>query len=78
MKVAVSIPDPVFDEADRLARDLKVSRSQLYADALAAFMSERGAAAVREKLDAVYGVETAPLDPALFRAQSLSLPVGAW
>ena len=78
MKVAVSIPDPVFDEADRLARDLKVSRSQLYADALAAFMSERGAAAVREKLDAVYGVETAPLDPALVRAQSLSLADEGW
>ena len=78
MKVAVSIPDPVFDEADRLARDLKVSRSQLYADALAAFMSERGAAAVREKLDAVYGVEAAPLDPALVRAQSLSLADEAW
>ena len=78
MKVAVSIPDPVFDEADRLARDLKVSRSQLYADALAAFMSERGAAAVREKLDAVYGVETVPLDPALVRAQSRSLADEAW
>ena len=78
MKVAVSIPDPVFDEADRLARDLKVSRSQLYADALAAFMSERGAAAVREKLGAVYGVETAPLDPALVRAQSRSLADEAW
>lgn len=78
MKVAVSIPDPVFDEADRLARDLKVSRSQLYADALAAFMSERGAAAVREKLDAVYGVESAPLDPALARAQSRSLADEAW
>lgn len=78
MKVAVSIPDPVFDEADRLARDLKVSRSQLYADALAAYMSERGAAAVREKLDAVYGVETATLDPALVRAQSRSLADEAW
>ena len=78
MKVAVSIPDPVFDQADRLARDLKVSRSQLYADALAAFMSQRGAAAVREKLDAVYGVDPAPLDPALVWAQSRSLPDEAW
>jgi metal-responsive CopG/Arc/MetJ family transcriptional regulator len=78
MKVAVSIPDPVFDEADRLARELKVSRSQLYADALAAYMGERGAAAVREKLDAVYAVESAALAPVLVRAQSRSIADEAW
>jgi metal-responsive CopG/Arc/MetJ family transcriptional regulator len=78
MKVAVSIPDPVFVEADRLARELKVSRSQLYADALTAYTGERGAAAVREKLDAVYAVESASLDPALTRAQSRSIADEAW
>ena len=34
MKTAVSIPDDVFEEAERLAARLKTSRSQLYARAL--------------------------------------------
>jgi metal-responsive CopG/Arc/MetJ family transcriptional regulator len=35
MKTAVSIPDEVFEEADRLARRMKKSRSQLFANAVA-------------------------------------------
>ena len=38
MKVAVSIPDPVFSEAERLAKQLKTSRSEIYARALRAFV----------------------------------------
>jgi metal-responsive CopG/Arc/MetJ family transcriptional regulator len=40
MKVAVSIPDPVFAEAEALARRMKLSRSKLYAKALDAFVAE--------------------------------------
>ncbi len=38
MKVAVSIPDPVFTEAEALAKRLKTSRSEIYARALRAFV----------------------------------------
>ena len=38
MKVAVSIPDPVYAEAELLARQLKTSRSDVYARALRAFV----------------------------------------
>lgn len=34
MKTAISIPDEVFRKAERLARRLKKSRSQLYAEAI--------------------------------------------
>ena len=34
MKTAVSIPDAIFEAAERLARKRKVSRSRLYAEAL--------------------------------------------
>ena len=34
MKTTVSIPDDVFEEAERLAAELKTSRSQLYSRAL--------------------------------------------
>lgn len=39
MKTAVSIPDDVFNEAERLADRLQTSRSQLYARALSEFVA---------------------------------------
>jgi metal-responsive CopG/Arc/MetJ family transcriptional regulator len=34
MKTAISIPDDVFDQAERLARRTRKSRSQLFSDAV--------------------------------------------
>lgn len=39
MKTAVSIPDDVFADAERLALRLQTSRSKLYARALAEFVA---------------------------------------
>jgi metal-responsive CopG/Arc/MetJ family transcriptional regulator len=39
MKVAVSIPDDIFKETDKLARQMKTSRSHLYSRALMEFLS---------------------------------------
>ncbi|MEO6717296.1 MAG: hypothetical protein ABIM50_08625 [Novosphingobium sp.] len=39
MKVAVSIPDTIFAEADALARRTKQSRSRLYARALSDYVA---------------------------------------
>lgn len=39
MKTAVSIPDNVFEDAERLASRLQTSRSKLYARALAEFVA---------------------------------------
>ena len=38
MKTAVSIPDPVFKKADRLAKKLRISRSSLYSRAIAEYL----------------------------------------
>jgi predicted transcriptional regulator len=62
MKAAVSIPDDVFGEGERLARRLKTSRSQLYARALAQFVAQhddnRITAGMNEVIDQVgAGVE---------------------
>lgn len=40
MKIAISIPDPIFAEAEILAKRMKLSRSKLYARALDAFVAE--------------------------------------
>ena len=39
MKTAISIPDKVFADADRLAKRLKKSRSQLYSEAVEDYVS---------------------------------------
>ena len=57
MKIAISVPDEIFEAGEHLAKQLGLSRSQLYADALSAYLSERGAAAVTAKLNAVYAQE---------------------
>jgi len=38
MKTAISIPDTVFADAERLAKRLKKSRSQLYSEAVAEYL----------------------------------------
>lgn len=78
MKTAISLPDPVFEAAEKLARDLHMSRSQLYATAIAEFVADHEERQVTAELDAVYGDEVAGLDPVLERGQLLSLPRQEW
>ncbi len=51
MKTAVSIPDEVFEEAERLARRLKKSRSEMYSRALAEYIARHGSSHVTELMD---------------------------
>ena len=78
MKVAISLPDPVFQAAEHLAKRLKKPRSRLYAEAIAEYVGTHGSTAVTERLNAVYGVEASAVDPALGRAQSKSVSHEAW
>jgi predicted transcriptional regulator len=53
MKTAVSIPDDVFADAERLARRLKTSRSRLYSKALAEYIARHSTNDVADALDRV-------------------------
>lgn len=70
MKVAVSIPDPIFADAEALAAELATSRSDIYARALAEFIGhhapERVTALMNQVLDAV-GEEADPFPGAAAR-----------
>jgi hypothetical protein len=68
----------VFEAGEHLARQLGLSRSQLYSDALSAYLSERGAAAVTAKLNAVYSKESSKLDPTFAGSQLMRLANEAW
>jgi antitoxin MazE6 len=80
MKTAISIPDSLFEEADRLAKSRGWSRSELYANAVTAYVNSERFSGVREKLDAVYGnnEEASAIDPFLADAQARSLPREKW
>ena len=58
MKTAISIPDATFESAERLAKRLGISRSQLYSTAIGALIEKYRYNGVTEQLDAVY--ETNP------------------
>ncbi len=78
MKTAISIPDDLFQAAEKLAKRLSVSRSELYAKALAAFLESRGGQDVTERLDSIYDGESSSVDPVLAKLQSLSVPREDW
>ena len=78
MKIAISVPDEIFEAGERLAKQLGLSRSQLYADALSAYLSERGAAAVTAKLNAIYSEQSSKLRAAFARSQLSRIADEAW
>ncbi len=73
VKTAVSIPDPIFEAADRLARRRRISRSELYAEALARLLEADESTSITERLDDVYAVQTSELDPGLAALQAFAV-----
>lgn len=57
MKTAISIPDPLFEAADQVAKRLRVSRSKLYATAILQFVQGHRTKGVTELLNEVYGAD---------------------
>ena len=78
MKTDVLIPDPLFEQAEALAAKLRLSRNELYAKALSAFLVEHDAARITAQLNQVYSAQPSTLDPVLARMQAASLPVEEW
>ena len=78
MKVTLSIPDDLFDTAESLCKRLGVSRSRLYATALAEFMAKHRGRKITQRLDAVYVSEDSRVDPATRRMQKRSLATKSW
>ena len=78
MKTAISIPDRIFKAADRAAKRLKISRSELYARAISAFLERQEDREVTQALDAIYAKESSTLDPVLKALQKASIPREEW
>jgi len=78
MKTAISIPDRLFNAAERAAKRQKISRSRFYARAVEAYLKTQQAKGVKEALDAVYATEDSSLDPGLAAAAYHILSKEKW
>jgi predicted transcriptional regulator len=78
MKTAISLPDEVFEQAERLASRLKVSRSELYAKALQDFVRRHAPDAITDTYDRICAeIESGP-EPFLGRAARKSFKRVDW
>lgn len=78
MKTAISIPDDVFAEADRLAKKLNQSRSQLYSRAIREYVARHSADDVTSMLDALYAEEAVADDEFATTAGKRALERSEW
>ena len=78
MKTAISIPNPVFETARRLAQKMGVSLSELYTVALSAYAANYQGENVTEKLDEIYEKEPSALDAGLVVLQVTSIGSESW
>ena len=80
MKTAISIPDRVFQSAEKLAARLGVSRSELYTRALATLVEKHREDVITDTLNEIYGAdaEASTLEGGMTALQSRSLKREAW
>jgi metal-responsive CopG/Arc/MetJ family transcriptional regulator len=78
MKVAVSIPDPIFEAADQLAKERNIPRSQIFTEALSSYLELRNSESVTALLNEIYGREPSQVDEALMKAQFDVIRHEAW
>lgn len=55
MKTAIYIPDDIFNLAEKIARRIKVSRSEFYSRAIKEYIRDFQTENITQKLDEIYG-----------------------
>jgi hypothetical protein len=79
VKTAISVPDPLFRRAEKAAKRLGMSRSELYAKALNTFLANVDGAAVKESYDRAFGeTSKAPDDEFIARVATKALLDVEW
>ena len=79
MKTVVSIPDHVFEGAERLARCTKKSRSQLFNDAIPEYVARHAPDDVTAAMERVCCAELSePVDEFVFLAAHRTLERSEW
>jgi hypothetical protein len=78
MKREISIPHPIYEAAERLAKELGMSLSEFYVAALAAYMASYQNGDVTKRLDEIYAKEDSTLEPELVAIQVASIGKEEW
>jgi metal-responsive CopG/Arc/MetJ family transcriptional regulator len=78
MKIAISLPDELSGSADALAEELGVSRSELYARAVAEYLAKHRDQDVTAQLNRVYAEEKSGVDSRVRKAQARSTRSNGW
>lgn len=78
MKTAISLTDELFIAADRAARRLGLSRSELFRRALRSFLQKHDDCLVTKELNEVHGQGDEELEPSLAEIQARSIPADEW
>lgn len=60
MKTAISLPDALYEDAERLANSLGIPRSRLFAKALEEFIARHEKQGITRKLNRIYADSTEP------------------
>ena len=78
MKTAISVPDEVYEGAERLARRTKKSRSQLFSDALKEYLGRHAPDEVTDAMNRTCAGADQPTDPFVFSAARRILERSEW
>jgi metal-responsive CopG/Arc/MetJ family transcriptional regulator len=78
MKTAISIPDKIFHDAERLSRRLKKSRSRVYTEAVTEYIARHDPEAVTEAMNRVCEAVGDYSDPAVSGAARRTLEDVEW
>ena len=78
MKIAISIPEDLFRSAEKEAKHSGLSRSALFASAVAEYLAKRQQSDVTAQLNAVYANEPSNLDKDMRAAQRRRLRQQEW
>ncbi len=78
MKTAVSVPDEIFRAAERLARRLKKSRSELYSRALSEYVARHSSDEATEAMNAAVNEIGDASDSFVFAAANKVLRRAEW
>ena len=78
MKTAVSIPDEMFEQAERLARRTRKSRSRLYVEALKEYVARHAAEEITDAMNRVCAELGDPRDKFVASAARRVLERSQW
>jgi metal-responsive CopG/Arc/MetJ family transcriptional regulator len=78
MKTAISIPDDIFEKAERLAKRTRKTRSQLFSEAMKEYMARHTPEEITETMNRVIGEIGESADQFISLASSKVLERTEW